>query len=191
MLDRIKVEKKNGREPFVGNSPKQLLDYWKWAHSDMVSNAERGMLAEFIVGMALDALSDIRTEWDAYDLLTPEGVKIEVKASGYIQTWEQKNISIPKFGIRPTVGTSDGGATFTGPKKRQADLYIFCIHAHSLAETVNPLDLQQWIFYVLPTHILDQKAPEQKTIGLPRLLKLGATASDYENLRDVVRKAIY
>lgn len=190
MLDKIQIEKKIGGEPFIGNSPKQLLDYWSWAHSDMISNAERGVLAEFIVGMALDALGETRTEWDAYDLETKDGIKIEVKASGYIQTWIQKSLSTPLFGIRPTIGSTDGGATFSGPRKRQADIYVFCIHAHKEQETANPLDLSQWEFYVLTSRKLDQDVPFQKTLSFNGLIKLGAIQSDFWGLKNTVDKAM-
>ena len=55
--------------------------YLKWAHSDLLSNAERGVVAEFLVSKATSSLSDSRVEWDAIDVTTPQGIKIEVKAS--------------------------------------------------------------------------------------------------------------
>ena len=55
-----------------------LLDFWSWSASDLVSNATRGRLAEFIVANALGVESGIREEWAAYDLATATGIKIEV-----------------------------------------------------------------------------------------------------------------
>lgn len=189
MLEQITVTKKTGTEPFVGARDITLADYWAWAHSDLVSNAERGRLAEFIVSNALGAEMTCRVEWDAYDVLTPEGIKVEVKASGYVQTWVQKDYSFPNFGIRPTIGSSDGGATFTGPRQRQADVYVFCLHVHKDQETINPLDLSQWEFYVLPTSTLNEKMADAKAISLAKLISLGAVKTDYAGLAEAVSKA--
>ena len=52
MIERIVIEKKTGAEMFVGMNH-SLLDFWSWAHSDMISNAERGRFAEYIVSYAL------------------------------------------------------------------------------------------------------------------------------------------
>ncbi len=52
-----------------------LLDFWSWSSSDLVSNAKRGVLAEFIVANALGiGLNGVRDEWEPYDLVTPEQV---------------------------------------------------------------------------------------------------------------------
>jgi hypothetical protein len=53
---RIKVTVKTGDECFhsIGASlGYTLLDFWRWSASDLVSNATRGRLAEFIVAKAL------------------------------------------------------------------------------------------------------------------------------------------
>ena len=68
-LPRIEMVTKTGDEPFHTdrkNLPQTLLDYWRWSGSDLVSNAQRGILAEFLVGSALQmtdsvALSGTRT----------------------------------------------------------------------------------------------------------------------------------
>jgi hypothetical protein len=48
--------------------------------SDLVSNSTRGVLAEFIVARALGLDTGVRTEWQAFDLETASGKKIEVKS---------------------------------------------------------------------------------------------------------------
>lgn len=58
---RIEAIRKNGDESFH-NAGKPLgptlLDSWRWNSSDLVSNANRGWLAEFIVASAL-GLTDL------------------------------------------------------------------------------------------------------------------------------------
>lgn len=84
---QVNMNKLTGREKFSNGQSVNM--FWSWAHSDLMNNAERGRLAEFIVSMALNCNSPSRVEWDAYDLSTEDGIKIEVKSSAYLQTWHQ------------------------------------------------------------------------------------------------------
>lgn len=188
MLGKITVDKKCGNEKFINGVDNTLLDYWSWAHSDVVGNAERGVLAEYIVAMAFDVHRGTRTEWDSYDLTTKDGIKIEVKSSGYIQTWSQKKISSISFGIQPTQALDQETNIYSNIKKRQADIYIFCVHKHKDQETINPLDINQWEFYIISTNDLNYHVSNQKTIVLSKLLKIGAVKTEYSSLRDVTRK---
>ena len=63
-------------------------DFWVWAYSDILSNRNRAVFAEFLVGTALGVVGSPRIEWDASDL-TYHGNHIEVKASAYVQSWPQ------------------------------------------------------------------------------------------------------
>ncbi|HLP27552.1 MAG TPA: hypothetical protein VK147_02850 [Candidatus Didemnitutus sp.] len=73
----------------------------QWAYSDHLSNANRGVLAEYIVGLAVGATEKPRVEWDKYDLVTPGGVSIEVKSSAYPQSWNNPKPSTIVFDIAP------------------------------------------------------------------------------------------
>ena len=61
MTERIAIGKKTGEEMFLGMNH-SLLDFWSCAHSDMISNAERGRFAEYIVSCALQSSSQYRIE---------------------------------------------------------------------------------------------------------------------------------
>ena len=82
--------------------PVSVLDFWQWVASDLLDNALRGKLAEFLVGQALNCLEGKRKEWDAFDLVTAAGVKIEVKSAAYVQSWRQSAPSKISFRIKPT-----------------------------------------------------------------------------------------
>jgi len=43
-------------------------------------------LAEYLVATVLGLNQGVRNEWDAYDLETEAGLKIEVKSAAYIQS---------------------------------------------------------------------------------------------------------
>ena len=78
----LKAENRSGDESFTsGGRPlgARLLDFWKWIASDLVDNATRGILAEFLVSLALGGATRPRGTWDSYDLVTDSGTKIEVK----------------------------------------------------------------------------------------------------------------
>lgn len=76
-----------------GISISTMQDFWAWAYSNLTSNTQRGTYAEFLVSVAVGAKAETKTDWGPYDVLSPEGIKIEVKTSGYLQAWKQKHLS--------------------------------------------------------------------------------------------------
>ena len=89
-LPRIIVQRKTGEEPFRdGSRPLgySLKDFWRWSVSDIVSNATRGVLAEYIVAKALGISTDcVRDECAAHDLemvspVTGKRIRIQVKSA--------------------------------------------------------------------------------------------------------------
>ena len=44
-------------EPITGLGTSTFGDFWSWAYSDILSNANRSVLAEYLVGYALDVLA--------------------------------------------------------------------------------------------------------------------------------------
>lgn len=188
---QLKVTKKNGDERFRRGGRRldqTLLDFWRWSASDLVSNATRGVLAEFIVASALGIGGRVRAEWDAFDLLTDEGIKIEVKSAAYLQSWYHKKLSAISFGIRPTKFWSGETNEPCAGLKRRADIYVFCLLNHKKKDSLDPLDLDQWEFYILRARVLNEKYPAQKTIGLASLLKLKPCAAKYDEIAGCIAK---
>lgn len=126
-----------------------------------------------------------REEWDAYDLITKDGLKIEVKSSSYLQSWGQTKLSKIIFGIQPTIKWEENNKR-SSEVKRQADIYVFCVLAHKDMKTINPLDLSQWDFYILDTKVLNDKIPTQRTITLSSLLKLNPIKAKYDELKEQI-----
>ena len=85
MYPAIVPKRLNGSELIVNGNDEvsDLITFWQWAYSDLVGNTERGALAEFIVACALGTEKESRISWNSYDLVSKEGVTIEVKTSGY------------------------------------------------------------------------------------------------------------
>lgn len=169
------------------NEIAKLSDYWSWAHSDLLCNTERGIIAEYLVACALGIQKNDRISWDKYDLLSTNGIRIEVKASGYIQTWEQKELSKIVFGVHKSYGWNSVSGEYDGTQKRQSDIYVFCVHKHKEQNTLDPLDAKQWDFYVVLTKLLDKKIGNQKTISLSSVEKLGAIKCSYSQLKETIQ----
>ncbi len=51
--------------PIDGLDGLTVGDFWSWAYSDLLSNANRGVFAEFIVAVALGVHEQPRLEWPA------------------------------------------------------------------------------------------------------------------------------
>ena len=166
-----------------------ILDFWTWMASDVLNNTLRGMVAEYIVSQALEACTPVRVEWDTVDITTPEGIKIEVKSSAYLQSWHQNRPSAISFGIAKTYPWDWKTNQYGETQIRSADVYVFCVLAHLDGQTVNPLELMQWEFYILPTSTLDSSLGDQKTVSLSRLKNLGAVALGYDQIRNAVLEA--
>jgi hypothetical protein len=180
--------KRDPREPFIAaNSslPFTITNFWQWNQSQLLENNLRGVLAEFIVMNALGIENDGRKEWVAYDLETPEGLRIEVKSSAYLQNWEQNAPSKISFGISEASAWDWEIDKRSSERKRHSDCYVFCLFTETDRSKANPLNMDQWEFYLLPTRVLDEKCPGQKNIGFNGLQKLGAVKSGYGELKAV------
>ena len=138
------------------------------------------MLAEFLVARALGAAEGVRVEWDAYDCKTAGGKKVEVKSAAYLQSWAQERLSAIRFGIQRTRAWEAATNEYSGERKRQADVYVFCLLKNKDQATLDPLDLDQWEFFVVPTRILDAELGEQKSLGLERLRSLARPLAYHE-----------
>jgi len=184
-LPRLKVDRKIGNEHFHRSGQAlepTLLEFWQWFASDLASNVLRGVLAEYIVAKALGITKSIRVSWEPYDLLTSSGLRIEVKSAAYLQSWYHKKYSTINFGIRQTRGYDGNTNTFADEIKRQADIYVFCLLKHKDKDTLDPLDLDQWEFYILAASVLNEMYLTQSSIGLASLLKLNPYKAKYDEI---------
>jgi hypothetical protein len=182
-----------GNEPFHIDGDAlhlNVLSFWQWSSSDLVGNALRGKLAEFIVASAVDSVEGVRREWDAVDIRTSDGVRVEVKSSAYLQSWSQKKHSVIQFGIQPTQGWDASTNTYSNSVTRQSDVYVFCVLSHMRKETIDPLNLRQWRFFVVATKVLNQAVGAQKTITLSSLSRLHPIEAAYENVAAAIKQAL-
>lgn len=163
-----------------------VLDFWKWSSSDLLSNALRGRLAEFIVSLAIEDDNPVRAEWDEFDLTSKNGLRIEVKSSAFIQSWDQARHSTPRFGIQRTFTLHESSQSKSQSSVRRSDVYVFALLAHKDRKTVDPLNLDQWQFFVSSTEHLDATLGGQKSIGLGRLNRLLGEPVGFSVLRTAI-----
>jgi hypothetical protein len=123
------------------------------------------------------------TSWESYDMETSEGVKIEVKTSAYLQAWKQTKLSIPSFGIAKKQGWVGETNEWDGKHKRHADIYVFCLLHHQDKDSVEPLDVNQWTFFLVKTDQLNKELPEQKTLSLTRLNTLNPIECSFDEIK--------
>jgi hypothetical protein len=190
---------KCGDEPFIADGKNLgfiLNDFWRWNISDLLNNLTRGHLAEFIVAKAIGHTKAVRDEWSTLDLETPDGTTVEVKSAAYIQSWPQKDYSTIKFNIGKTMEYDWATRSYHGEPERRANVYVFALLAHKKEnvtkdkQTVNPLDLNQWEFFVLPTKVLDDRSQNSITLkSLQDLTHHLAQPMTYDRLADAVRQA--
>lgn len=190
-LPSIEASPKSGDEKLTYNGENigyKLLNFWQWSVSDILSNATRGRFAEFIVGTAiqLDEYS-IRNEWDAYDLESKDGIKIEVKSASYIQSWSQKDYSTISFSIKSAKYWDAEKGISRDIAKRHADIYVFCLLKNKNQECIDPMKLEQWSFFVLPTYKIDVYTRSQSSITLNSLSKL-TNEIQYSELKEEISK---
>ncbi len=189
-LQRISVVRKSGTERFRNGSEFldfDLLSFWQWSSSDILSNATRGVVAEYLVARALGIDREgVRDEWAAYDLETSEGLRIEVKSAAYLQSWLQTAFSRISFTVRKTLAWDPDTNRQSTVPTRQAHVYVFALLAHRDKQSVDPMDVSQWRFYVLPTTVLDSRTRSQHSITLPTLERRSEGAVCYSGLAEAV-----
>lgn len=192
LLPEITAKPKTGEETLTlngNNTNYSLLDFWRWSVSDLISNATRGRFAEFVVGSAIDIdPTDLRDEWDAFDLTSKEGIKIEVKSAAYIQSWEQKKYSAITFSIKKSKLWNEDSTKRIGELVRHADVYVFCLLKNKDQDTIDPLKMEQWEFYVVPTITLDNYERSEHSISLKSLKKL-VIPIQYQELKEEINNA--
>lgn len=189
-LESIATLPKTGDERFHANNAVlgfSVKDFWTWSASDLISNVMRGHLAEFIVAKAISATEIVRNEWASYDLTTPDGTKVEVKSSAYLQSWSQDDYSTIQFNVEPTKELDLEKGGYREESSRRAAVYVFALLAHKDKPTVDPLNVKQWEFYVLPTSVLDKRTRSQHSITLKTLIGLTGGSVDYSHLADKIK----
>lgn len=161
-----------GSEPFKYNDKTTgitMLDFWRFQFSNVWDMQDQ--IAEFIVAQALGQSKPYnKNGWTLWDI-TYKGKRIEVKETAYYHSWRSdgkvsshRTFNITKAYSRYKDSSSD--------YKRQNDIYVFCLNIGEKREDSDPLNLNNWRFWVIPTATINQTCGDNKTISLGRIQKI-------------------
>jgi hypothetical protein len=151
--------------------PETVLDFWRWRYSDLINNATRGELAEFIVALSLGLPIDEPCDrWNKFDLLYHR-CRIQVKSAAYHQRWRQEAISKIVFQIGTSLGWDAATNKQDTVAARHADAYVLCLLAEKDRSLVDPMDWSQWLFWVVPVEFLAARKRSQHSITEKSLRK--------------------
>lgn len=182
----------NGCEMFTSNGTPiglSVIDFWKFQYSNLWDMQE--YIAEFLVAKALGLETPQNCNgWTLWDILY-KGYKIEIKSTAYYHSWRTDG----KVSSRRTFGITKAFSRYkdsTSEYKRQNDIYVFCLNLGNTKEESNPLHLENWQFYVIPTSLINEKCKDNKTISLGQVQKIiGSTCGvSYAELKNKIDNII-
>ena len=174
----------DGKEASIGGNTRTALDFWRWGYSDLVQNVNRGILAEYIVAWALDLDNKPRNPWEPCDLITKDGKRIEVKSTGYLQSWDYGTKPNPRFVIRERQRWTDKG--LEKDAEYNADVYVLTYHKQQDRDKLDPMNLEQWDFWIFSKDDIINLLKGRKSISIAQLQKEGYKPIPIINLKKKV-----
>lgn len=162
-----------------------LAVFATWLLGDLRDNTDRGKFAEWLVARAVCAdTTQPRDPWAGWDVVTPDGITVEVKCTGLLQNWTSAKPSPPGY---DRLITRAPDAPKDEPRAVRAQVYVFGVHLCRDTTAYNVLDVTQWAFRVVPGQVI--AAWNQNSIRLTELQKRGYSAIIYADLAQAVTTA--
>lgn len=178
-----------GDEHF-GNG-KTVADFWRWTMGDLRMNTTRGFLVEYLVACAVDSKDRHRVEWAPFDVQAGDGTRLEVKATGRLQSWTSPPVTSPSWSFGSVnaarIWDDQAGAYTDVDPWNRVDAWVFALHTCSVPADYNPLDLRQWEFRAVPHRALVNLRQKSARVSTIEALSTGPVA--YEGLADAVTRA--
>lgn len=164
---------------------KRLLDrisFYEWAYGHLgESDSEIGVLGEFVAGRALGRLPSRRTVKADFDLVSPEGLNLEVKT-----TSKRRPSGIFAWDI------SDQRQALAG-KRKLADAWIFLKAAFpegaATKRTFDPFENRYWTCAVLKGETL-RASGLKRELRETTLLRLGGAFRPLRELDRALKEAV-
>ena len=198
------MELRTGKELFtMGGQPIDLLsmlDFWQFQFSNIFDLQEH--IAEFLVAKALRIKKPYnRDGWTQWDI-NYKKTRIEVKETGYYYSWQKnkKKSDVRTWDIHKTytldekkerikIGEdSKGNAIYK--QERQSDIYVFCLNTGKQKKSSNPLQLEHWEFYIIPTSTINEVCGDNKSISLSKVKKLAKQSTPFGELKSKIDQII-
>ncbi len=179
-----------GKEKFIFKSvPTELnmLELWQWKYSDIYDI--QNVIAEYIIEKALGIeRSQNVGSWTLFDI-EYRSKRIEVKETAYYHSWQEPG---DKISMQRAFGVTKAYSKYkdaTSSFERQNDIYVFCLNVGFTREESNPLDLDNWEFYIVPTNIINKECGNNKTISLGKVKSLSKTFK-YDEIKSEIDRII-
>lgn len=176
-----------GNERFVGLDA-SVLDFWRWAFSDLRDNTTRGILAEFLVARAVGDDRGIRVGWDNFDAVAQDGTQIEVKCSAFLQSWPQKRPSDLVFGRLTSREWNARLNEYADARTVHADVFVFAVQMQTEPSDYNMLDLRDWSFWVIGREGLEAEAV--RSVGIAWVKRNATGPIPYDKLASTIRSMV-
>lgn len=168
-----------------------VADFWRWALGDLRMNNARGYLVEYLVARAIGDETPTRIEWGSCDARTADGTLIEIKATGYLQSWVTKKLSTPEWSFKSVrsaqVWSAELGDYVSVDPTERVHVWVFALQTCRDPTRYDPLDVDQWEFRVIPHRQL--LAAGQTSARLSFFERRRIRAVGYRDLADAVRDA--
>jgi hypothetical protein len=167
-----------------------VSDFWQWAYSDLLQNTTRGVLAEYIVAVLLGVDKTPRNPWLPFDLKLNDGTTIEVKTMSRLQAWAQKQLSDPKVVISEKRSWNPDTGILEQTPSLNADIYVICYFTSEEHLAADPLNLDQWIFFVLVKKEVGEVLKMSKSISLKALNKMNKRPLKAPELQNEISRLV-
>lgn len=145
------LERLRGDEPLADTT---VLDFWRWALSDLRMNLARGYLVEYLVARALRDPSPARVEWGPWNVEAEDGTLVEIKTCGRLQRWASKKLSTPSWSFKSVradkIWSNEAGDYVAVDPAKRVHVWVFALQTAEDPELYDPLELDQWEFRVVP-----------------------------------------
>lgn len=149
------------------------LNFWRWAFADLRQNALRGVFAEWVVAHLMGIERVCREPWADCDLVTAQGVRIEIKAAAFRQSWHPEGAPPSKIVFSGLHGRRFEDGRYVAASTYNADFYIFCL-LDNLDPEADPFDLDRWRFWTLSAADLGRPTPnsgQRRSITLASVMR--------------------
>jgi hypothetical protein len=186
-----------------------LLDFWRWGFADQCDDDLKGYFAEWMVGtiIGLPMSTSRRVSWADSDLITPDGTRIEVKASAYWQSWKLVNedgtrkpvpppvtpetTAIRFSGLQARTSTGPAAAPTSEPRRFKSDIYVFCMHAQTDPSAWDAWTLAHWEFYVMTREeLVARHTGNSISLATLRGIRPSMSAREFQNhMRHLLEKS--
>jgi hypothetical protein len=180
------AQRLTGNEPFTGLDA-TVVDFWRWAFSDLRENTTRGIPAEYLVATAVGDERELRSGWDDVDVRASDGTTIEVNCSAFLQSWPQRTMSKLNFARLRTRSWDAITNERRVDARVRAEVFVFAVQCQREPDQYDMLDLAHWEFWVIAGSVI--RAHPAKSVGIERVRRHAIGPVSNRHLASAIREA--